>query len=120
MPEPAEQSILDTTKKALGIESDYTAFDPELIMHVNSVFADLFQLGVGPQTAYAIEDKNNTWGEFLGSRDDINSVKSYIFLRVRLLWDPPNTSFNLTSLERQADELLWRLNIQSEGAVQNG
>lgn len=117
MPDPAEQSILDTTKKALGIDSDYTVFDPELIMHINSVFADLHQLAVGPETAYAIDDKNNKWSEFLGERLDINSVKSYIYLRVRLLWDPPATSFNLTSLENQAQEFLWRLNIQSEGTV---
>lgn len=117
MPEPADQSILDSTKKALGVPADYTAFDPELIMHVNSVFADLQQLAVGPSTTYAIEDKNNMWSEFIGDKTDLNAVKSYMYLRVRLLWDPPATSFHIASLERQAEEAAWRLNIHAEGTV---
>lgn len=117
MPNPAESSILDDTKKALGIAAEYTPFDDQLIMHVNSVFSDLHQLAVGPPECFFIEDKDNKWSEFTGDRTDIFSVKSYMYLRIRLLWDQPGTSFAIASLERQAEEALWRLNITSEGTV---
>lgn len=116
MPDPTD-SVLGTTKKALGIESDYTAFDIDIIMHINSVFSTLQQLGVGPTTAFHIDDKNKTWTEFFGANPPIDAVKSYMYLRVRLLFDPPPNSFGIDSLDKQAKELEWRMNVQAEGAV---
>lgn len=108
-------SILTTTKKALGISADYTAFDPDIIMHINSVFSTLNQLGVGPAVTFMIMDDTETWSEFIGTNQDINSVKTYMYLRVRLYFDPPATSFALAAMEKQIEELGWRLNVQGEG-----
>lgn len=108
-------SILDTTKKALGIHADYDVFDPDIIMHINSAFATLHQLGVGPSEGFAIEDEVTTWDAFLGSNPNTrNSVKSYVYLKVRLLFDPPGTSYLIESLRRQAEEFEWRLNVLRE------
>lgn len=106
-------SILDTTKKLLGFESDYTAFDLDIITHINSVFFTLQQLGVGPAQGFMITDREAVWDEYVGL-DDINSVKSYMFMRVRLMFDPPTTSFHLESLNKQAQEMEWRLNVKME------
>lgn len=108
-------SILDSVKKVLGLPEDYTAFDLDVLMHINTVFADLHQLGVGPDTGFEIEGKNETWASFTGGQLPINSVKTYVVLRVRLLFDPPATSFAITSMENQVKQLEWRLNVQQEG-----
>lgn len=108
-------SILITTKKALGISADYEAFDVDIIMYINSVFSTLNQLGVGPAESFAIDDDTSTWAEFIGSEKNINSVKTYVYLRVRLLFDPPATSFAINAMEKQVEEFGWRLNVQGEG-----
>lgn len=107
-------SILDSTKKALNLADNYTAFDEDIIMHINSVFATLNQLGVGPVQGFMIEDKDPTWDAFLGSDPRLSAVKSYVFLRVKLLFDPPQTGFHTTAIEKQIKELEWRLNVQRE------
>jgi len=112
----ADDSILDTTKKTLNMESDYTAFDTDVILHINSVFSTLTQLGVGPKEGFMIETKENKWSEFIGDTTIIMAVKSYMYLRVRLLFDPPQTSFAINSFAEQAKELEWRLNVAVEGA----
>lgn len=104
-------SILNSTKKALGLDAGYDAFDPDIIMHINSVFSTLQQLGVGPEDAFAIEDESSTWDSFIGSNKNINSVKSYMYLRVRLLFDPPATSFAIAAFEKQIKEVEWRLSV---------
>jgi hypothetical protein len=104
-------SILDSTKKALGIESDYTAFDVDILMHINSVFSTLHQLGVGPGEGFVVEDAATQWSTFIGDDDRLNSVKTYMYLKVRLLFDPPGTSYLIDSLRKQAEELEWRLNV---------
>ena len=106
-------SILDTTKKLLGFESDYTAFDLDIITHINTVFFTLTQLGVGPSQGFFITDKESTWEEFTGL-DNLNAVKSYMGLRVRLLFDPPTSSFAMESFKKQAEELEWRLHVFME------
>ena len=106
-------SILLTTKKALGLADDYTAFDQDIIMHINSVFSTLVMLGVGPETGFVIEDNTKTWNEFT-SDVRLNSVKSYMYLKVRLLFDPPSTSFVLNALQEQLKELEWRMNVYRE------
>lgn len=108
-------SILNSVKKVLGLEPDYTAFDADVLMHINSVFMILNQLGVGPKTPLVIEDAEATWDEFDNGRMDISAVRTYVYLRVRLLFDPPTSSFVLSAMENQYKELEWRLNIQVEG-----
>lgn len=110
-------SILTSTKKVLGLDESYTAFDADVIMHINSVFSTLNQLGIGPPNGYAIADASATWDAFLGSDLRLNSVKTYVYLRVRLLFDPPTTSYLLQSMQEQIKELEWRLNVyREEGA----
>lgn len=112
------ESILTTTKAALGIEDDYTAFDRELIMHINSVFGTLNQLGIGPDEGFEIEDKTAKWEDFLGAdevRDKrFNGAMDYVYLSVRLVFDPPATSFHTESMKQQITELGWRLNARRE------
>jgi hypothetical protein len=110
-----EQSILKSTKKILGITDDYTVFDLDILTHINSSFSTLTQLGVGPAAGFMIEDDTAVWADFIGT-DDIqyNSVKSYVFLRVRQLFDPPSTSYLISAVERQILELEWRLNVHRE------
>ena len=107
-------SILTSTKKVLGIEELYTAFDVDILMHINSVFSTLHQLGIGPIEGFFIEDATPTWVTFLGTDPRLNSVKTYVYLKVRILFDPPGTSYLIDSLSRQAEELEWRLNVVRE------
>lgn len=111
-----EDSILRGTKKILGVADDYTAFDHDIITHINSAFSTLAQLGVGPLTGFMIMDDNDTWTDFLGELPDFqfNSVKSYVFLKTRMLFDPPTTSYLISATEKQIEELEWRLNVRSE------
>lgn len=107
-------SILTSTKKILGIDETYTEFDVDILMHINSVFATLNQLGIGPSIGFAIMDDTPTWDAFLGTDPRLNSVKIYMYLRVRLLFDPPSTSYLITALNEQVRELEWRLNVYRE------
>jgi len=107
-------SILDSTKKTLNVPADYDNFDPDIIMHINSVFSTLNQLGVGPQEGFMITDDTAVWNTFLGGDPRLNNVKTYIYLRVRLLFDPPGTSFVLEAIKEQIKELEWRINAQRE------
>lgn len=107
-------SILDSIKKVVNVPVDDPDFDPDLIMHINSVLSTLNQLGVGPQEGFMIQDKNAVWDSILGGDPRLNSVKSYIHLRVRLLFDPPGTSFAIAAFEKQIEELAWRINAHQE------
>ncbi len=109
-----EQSILTSTKKILGIAEDYTVFDLDIITHINSAFSTLTQLGVGPAAGFMIDDASAAWTDFIAEDFQYNSVKSYIFLRVRYLFDPPSTSYLIAAVERQISELEWRLNVHRE------
>lgn len=107
-------SILDSTKKMLGLDADYDAFDLDIIIHINSTFAQLAQIGVGPDDGFEIEDNSTLWVEYLGANKLINSVKSYMYLKVRMLFDPPTTSFDLSAKQEQIKELEWRLNVAAD------
>jgi hypothetical protein len=107
-------SILTSTKKVLGITEDYDAFDVDILMHINSAFATLHQLGVGSQTPFEVEDAEATWDTFLGGDKRLNSVKTYVYLKVRLVFDTPGTSYLIQAAERQIQELEWRLNVARE------
>ena len=106
-----EDSILTSTKKILGITSDYSVFDLDVITHVNSAFSTLTQLGVGPAIGFMIEDESSKWEDFVGDNMKmLNMVKTYVYLKVRYLFDPPTTSFHLTAVQEQIAEHEWRLN----------
>lgn len=107
------ESILTSVKKMLGIEESYTHFDDVLILHINSVLSILTQLGVGPSRGFSIEDKHDDWFDFLqGDQTKTEMVKSYVGLKVRLMFDPPQSSFVVDSINRQISELEWRINSQ--------
>lgn len=108
------ESILQSIKKTLNLQADYEAFDQDVLMHINSVFSTLNQLGVGPASGFAIEDGEKTWEEFLGQDPRLNHVKTYVYLRVRLLFDPPATGFHVSAMKEQITELEFRLNVQRE------
>ena len=109
------ESILISIKQFVGVAEEYHHFDPPIIMHINSVFSDLWQLGVGPVEGFAIEDDTSTWGDFI-SLDDrkFNAIKSYMELRVKLLFDPPLNASVLQSMQREVDKWEWRLNVAAE------
>lgn len=109
------ESILTSTKKILGIDESYTVFDPDIVIHINSVFSVLQQLGIGPEQGYSITDKIPTWAAFLGADSRLNSVKTYMYLRVRMLFDPPTTAHLIAAMQEQVRELEWRLNVTREG-----
>ncbi len=110
-----ETSILKGTKKILGLAADYTAFDHDVITHINTAFTTLTQLGIGPTQGFAIQDDTAVWADFMGANDyELNSVKSYVYLRVRLMFDPPATSYLIAAYEKQIQELEWRLNAHRE------
>ena len=108
------ESILTSVKKMLGIAEEYEQFDPELIIHINSVFTILTQLGLGPADGFYISNKTDTWDDFLPSEKEEMLVKSYMYLKVRLLFDPPLSSAVLECYKTQVAEYEWRLNVLAE------
>lgn len=106
-------SILTSIKKLLNIDEDCTHFDTDVIFDINTVMFSLNQLGIGPTAGFVITSKDEVWTDLLGERKDLEAVKSYIFLKVKLLFDPPTTSFVIESIKNQITELEWRLNNQA-------
>lgn len=108
------ESILLSIKKLLGIIDAYTQFDPDLIIYINSAFSILRQLGVGPKEGFFIEDSTATWNDFIqGDPARLRLVKAYVYMKVRLMFDPPTqSSALLDSMKRQVDEFEWRLNVE--------
>lgn len=105
------QSILLTIKKLLGIAEEYKAFDIDIIAHINSVFLSLNQFGVGPSTPFQIVDETETWADF---QTKIPGIPTYVYLKVRLLFDPPTNSFLVDNMQKQIQELEWRFDMQVE------
>lgn len=109
------ESILTSIKKLLGIAEEYTHFDNDIIMHINSVFTTLTQLGVGPSEGFYIEDDSTYWTDFIEDMTKIQAIKTYIYLKVKLVFDPGSIgSSTLAAYERQIQELEWRLNLIAE------
>ena len=109
-------SILTSIKKLLGITEEYEHFDQDIIIHINSVFMILNQLGVGPSNGFSITDKTAVWSDFISEGANLESVKSYIYLKVRLLFDPPTTNAVMESMNRMISELEFRLNVSAESS----
>ena len=108
----ADQSILDSVKKVIGMDPSYTAFDIDIIMHINTQFSKLYNLGVGPKNAaFEIEDNTAKWADFLQGKTNINMVKTYVCMGVRLIFDPPPTSFGIEAVKTEIQEMGWRLNV---------
>lgn len=108
------ESILTSIKKLLGIAEEYDHFDADLIMHINSVFMTLTQLGVGPSEGFYIEDDQAYWEDFVPEPGELQAIKSYMHLKVRLLFDPPLNSAVIESYNRSISEFEWRLNVAAD------
>lgn len=107
-------SILISVKKLLGITEDFTVYDADILLYTNMVLSNLNQIGVGPEAGFQIEDKTATWESFLGTDPRLNNVKVYVATKVRILFDPPATSFGIEALENVAKELETRIYISRE------
>ena len=117
-------SILLATKRTLGLADDYVVFDQEIILHINSVLGTLTQLGIGPELGFMITGDTETWEDLIGPGPAVDSyeirynmVKSYMYLRVRMVWDPPSVGYVLTAWQEQIKELEWRINTAREDIV---
>lgn len=108
------ESVLTSIKKLLGMGEDYTVYDTDVMIHINSVFADLKRLGVGPSEGFKVTGPYETWSDFTGDVIDFESVKTYVYLRVRLLFDPPSSAAAIEAMKAQADKYEWLLNVSAE------
>lgn len=108
------ESILISVKKLLGITEEYEHFDKDIIMHINSVFLTLNQIGIGPKEGFIIEDGTSEWTDFIEDFPQLQAVKSYMYLKVKLLFDPPLSSAVIESTNRMIAELEWRLRLAAE------
>lgn len=113
------ESILTSIKKLLGISEEYEQFDTDIIIHINTVFMNLTQLGVGPSKGFYIENSDATWDEFVDTDKftEFNAVKTYVYLKVKLLFDPPLSASVMESIKNTIAELEWRLNVAAESAA---
>lgn len=105
-------SILTSVKKMLGIAEEYDHFDADLIMHINSVLTILGQLGVGPAEGFFIEDDEAEWTDFVPDMYNLQFIKTYVYQKVKLLFDPPQSASAIEALNRSISELEWRINVQ--------
>lgn len=109
------ESILTSIKKLLGITEEYTHFDPDIVMHINSVLVTLNQLGVGPEEGFVISDERDTWEDLLGDNMLLQgNVIQFVYLSVKMVFDPSLSSAVLAATERQIDELTWRITAMAE------
>lgn len=109
MYDQSADSILNTIKILLGLSEDDTSFDQDVLIHINSVFLVLEQLGVGPESGYSIFDSQDVWSDFIEDEILLNYLKTYIYLKVKLVFDPPSNSTVLESINRQIDQFEWRI-----------
>ncbi len=114
------ESILTSIKKLLGIDAGYTHFDPDLVMHINSVFSILTQMGVGPPDGFLITGAGEEWPSFITDQSCLQLVKSYIYLKVRLIFDPPLSSAAIESINQQIKEFEFRLFIAADSTENTG
>ena len=121
MSETCNTRILDTVKKSLGLTENDPIFDPDIIMHINTVLANLIQMGVGPESGFVVEDISALWSDFTNDDNLIQQVKTYVCLKVRLLFDPPTSSVVMNSINETLKELEWRLYVKKDNdRIKNG
>lgn len=106
-----EQSIFRSIKALLGPDADYDAFDQDILIFINSALATLTQIGIGPDSGFRVTGENETWSDLLGNSQDLDSVKQYIYMKVKLAFDPPSSSTVLSAYQDMCTELEWRLNV---------
>ena len=111
------ESILTSIKKLLGIDENYTAFDMDVAMLINSALFRVNQIGIGPSEGFTISDKTAVWSDLIGTRKDLEAVKTYVWLKVRLVWDPPQAGYLVDAIKENIKELEFTLNIQAEEVV---
>lgn len=109
-----EESILISIKKLLGIDKDCTDFDIDIITHINTVFMILNELGIGPEEGFFIEDKEAVWSDYINDEINLKAIKTYIYLKVKAVFDPPTNSSVIEAMQNSIKELEWRLNVQVE------
>lgn len=113
-------SILISIKKLLGVDAEYEHFDTDILIHINTVFMNLTQIGVGPTKGFAILGETEVWSDFVGDTIKMEAVKTFVYLKVRLIFDPPANSFLIEAINNQLGEIEWRLQLQAEGGENNG
>lgn len=111
-------SILGSTKKTLNLSESYVAFDEDIIMYINSTFSVLNQLGIGPTDGFSITDNTAVWDDYQVPANQLGMVKSYVYLKVRMLFDPPGTSYLIEAMNKQIGEFEYRLNNFREVELQ--
>jgi hypothetical protein len=109
-----EESILKSTKKILGLDETYVVFDLDVITHINAAFSILNQLGVGQVEGFFIEDDTAVWSDFIVPENQLRLVRTYVYLKVRSIFDPPATSYLIEAVNNQVKEYEWRLNVFRE------
>lgn len=107
-------SILNTVKKSCGLTDEYDAFDQDILVLINSAILDLSQNGIGPKEVFTVSDAVASWNDFVGDFSNAGAVANYISLKVRILFDPPTSSFVVEAFRKQLDELIWRLNLEAD------
>lgn len=111
-----ESSILKSVKKNLGLPDDYAVFDEDVLMAINTALSTVTQLGVGPELGFEVQDITATWEDLLGGDFRLNSVRTFIHLKCRLIFDPPATSFAISAIEKQLEEMAWRIEVAANPA----
>lgn len=112
-----QMSILISIKKLLGIEAFYEAFDTDVIIHINSVFMILTQLGYGPPEGFSIKGNSEQWTDYIKEENKIEAVKTYIYMKVKLIFDPPSSSAVIEAYKQFINEFEWRINVQAESTT---
>ena len=122
-----DDSILNSIKRLLGPGADHTEFDQEILMDINGVFFELQQLGVGPEEGFTVYDESAEWIDFTDNENLLSAIKPYMYLKVKLIFDPPTSSSVLTSFENMVNRFEWRINVAAESPgsageeeIQNG
>ena len=108
------EGILTSIKKMLGIDDNYIPFDVDVLIHINSAFMTLCQMGIGPKEGFNVTGYEEIWGDFLTNKVMLGGVKTWVYLQVKMLFDPPANSFVMDAYKTQAEQILWRLNVQAE------
>lgn len=109
-----DDHIIPSIKKMLGLSEENTPFDTDVVIHINSALMKLCQLGVGPKEGFTVTDYNQTWSDFLTNNIKLGAVKTYVYLQVKMLFDPPSNSIIMDAMKQQAEEIGWRLNVHAE------
>lgn len=115
-----EESILLTIKKMIGPSIDYPAFETDLIVHINTALMVLNQLGIGPVEGFSITGEDETWSDLIGEAKNLDAVKTYIYLKVKMAFDPPTTGATTDAFKEMIKEYEWRLNVQVDPSLISG